>query len=349
MNLQLRITKIISETNDTKSFFLQPLSQNFISYKAGQFLTFIFQHRETEIRRSFSLGSVLRVDEEMFITVKRKPNGEISRLLFDHYKEGDILNAIFPSGKFILDENIFTIYYFISAGSGIVPVFALMKELLFFHSYAKIILINQSRSEDDIIYENELQQLKKQFSARFEWIQFFSRPKIQQHISTRLHNDLLEEIISSQTKNEKLRNVAFYLCGPLNYMRMAQFTLKLNGVKDEQIHKEQFVIESIAAPPLIKDFSPKNIILHFNRQTFYFTSAYPQTILDAALKQNIALPYSCKAGQCSTCVAFCKSGKIKMSVNEVLTEKDLNKNLVLTCVGYAETDAELDFDKAINL
>jgi ring-1,2-phenylacetyl-CoA epoxidase subunit PaaE len=69
--------------------------------------------------------------------------------------------------------------------------------------------------------------------------------------------------------------------------------------------------------------------------------AYPTTILDAALQQGIELPYSCKAGICSTCSATCVQGKIIMSTNEVLTDKDMVQGLVLTCTGYAVTDVEL--------
>jgi ring-1,2-phenylacetyl-CoA epoxidase subunit PaaE len=135
----------------------------------------------------------------------------------------------------------------------------------------------------------------------------------------------------------------FYLCGPPALMRMAQFTLKLMGFADDQIRRENFVVEYIPPPPLITDRDPKQIVIHFHKQTYHITSEFPTNILQAALNNNIQLPYSCRGGRCSTCVARLMKGNVKMSINDVLTNKDLENGLVLTCVGYPETDIELDF------
>jgi ring-1,2-phenylacetyl-CoA epoxidase subunit PaaE len=126
-------------------------------------------------------------------------------------------------------------------------------------------------------------------------------------------------------------------------MRMAEFTLRLLGFSADQIRKEHFVIGAPPPAPLLTDTSPKQVTIHHNQQTHYIQVAYPASILDAALQQGIELPYSCKGGRCSTCAAYCINGKVVMSMNEVLTEKDLAKGLVLTCVGFAATDTELSF------
>jgi ring-1,2-phenylacetyl-CoA epoxidase subunit PaaE len=135
----------------------------------------------------------------------------------------------------------------------------------------------------------------------------------------------------------------FYLCGPAGFMRMAVFTLRLMGVVDAQIRREQFTVEYVPPPPLLADMSPKRVMVRAGGQEYHFSTAWPSTILQSALAQGIALPYSCGGGRCSTCVARCVSGRVKMSINEVLTEGDLRAGLVLTCVGYAETDVGLEF------
>jgi len=345
MELKLRITKIISETKDTKSFFLQPINKNDIDYKAGQFVTLIIRLNKREVRRSYSLGSAPLVDEQLFITVKRKMNGEISRHLLDHYKEGDTLTCLAPSGRFTIHEPLTQTYFFIAAGSGITPVFALIKELLYHHDSTKIILIYQCRDEENIIYKKQLLALQKEFEERFEIIQFLSRPKASLNISQHLTNELLEEIIKQKINSQlSILNGQFYLCGPLPFMRMAEFTLRLLGFSGDQVRKEHFVIETPQHSPLLTDTSSKQLTVHHQQKTYNLKAAYPTSILDAALQNNIQLPYSCKAGRCSTCSAYCIKGKVVMSMNEVLTEKDLAKGLVLTCVGFAATDVELNFD-----
>jgi ring-1,2-phenylacetyl-CoA epoxidase subunit PaaE len=102
-------------------------------------------------------------------------------------------------------------------------------------------------------------------------------------------------------------------------------------------------VEYVPPPPLLTDTTPKQVIIHQKDSTFRFEAAWPDTILRAAERHHIALPYSCRGGRCSTCTAKCLSGKVKMSINEVLTEKELKEGWVLTCVGYAETDVVLSF------
>lgn len=341
MNQSFRIVNIIHETPDTRSFYLEPVNGENIEYKAGQFLTFIFADAGHEVRRSYSLGSTPGIDDHLFITVKRKPNGSVSRRLFDHCKKGDVLTAIEPSGRFIIEEPLSNRYVFIAAGSGITPVFSLIKHLLYFHPHATVLLINQCRDEANIIYAEQLTLLQTTFKERFTIKQLYSQPASHEYFSQRLNNTLVEMLIKQQLAEHNISNIQCYICGPVVFMLMAQFTLKLLHFKDEQIHKEQFVITPPPPPPLIADATPKQVSINYRHTLYNIQVAYPTTILDAALKQGVPLPFSCKAGICSTCMATCKKGSVLMSANEALTEKDLTQGKVLTCTSFAKTDVEL--------
>jgi len=341
MNLSFRIVNIIHETPDTRSFYLELINGSNIDYKAGQFLTFIFTDRGHEVRRSYSLGSTPGVDDNFFITVKRKPNGSISRRLFEHYRTGDILTAIEPSGKFVIEEPLHKRYVFIAAGSGIIPVFSIIKYLLYFHPGTTVLLINQCRDEANIIYAEQLQQLLSRFNTRFTIIQLYSQPYSHKYFSQRLNNTFVETTIRRQLMQHDIHSMQCYICGPVVFMLMAQFTLKLLHFKDDQIHKEQFVIIPPPPAPLITDTTPKLVAIYYKHQVYNVQVSYPMNILDAALQQGIQLPYSCKAGICSTCMATCKKGKVIMSTNEVLTEKDVAQGRILTCTGFAESDVEI--------
>ena len=59
-----------------------------------------------------------------------------------------------------------------------------------------------------------------------------------------------------------------------------------------------------------------------------------QSILQAALQNNLQLPYSCRTGICSTCTALCKRGTVIMTENDVLTDKDMDEGWILTCTGH---------------
>ena len=205
-----------------------------------------------------------------------------------------------------------------------------------------MLLIYQNHSEETVLFENALLEIRKEHPHRFAWISLFSRPGNHKHKPERLNNYLLEKLLLENGYFQQ--DALFYLCGPAAFMRMAQFTLKVLGIGDGQIKKENFTIDYIPPPPVFMDSTSRTIIIHYRKHTFQIEAAYPITILQAALNNNITLPYSCRGGRCSSCVARCLSGKVIMSINEVLTEKDLAYGLILTCVGFAETNVELDFD-----
>lgn len=342
METELLITKIVEETEDTKTYFLQPTDNGILSYKAGQFLTLLLEINGRKIRRSYSLGSTPKVDEMPFITIKRKINGEISRYIQDNFSVGNIIKTLPPAGRFIINYPVANSYFFIAGGSGIVPIFSIIKALLIFHPDSKVVLLNQSRSEKDIIYKKELEQLKDKFKMRFSWQQMFSKPITNKQSLKRLNNLLLEDILKEFFYlNPIQKQIVFYLCGPQAMMRMTEFTLKWMGFEAHQIKKEQFVVDlSKPAVPLVGKDS-KEVLLQYENKNYRFPVQYPKSILEAALENNIALPYSCKAGICSTCLATVKKGKIIMSTNKVLTEKEVEAHKILTCVAYAATDVEI--------
>ena len=341
--IMLEVTKIVRVDNECILVYLEADDGKPLSYLPGQFLTFIFDRDGREARRSYSIFTTPGIDKELAVLVKRVVNGEMSRYLIDHLAPGDRLQAIPPSGRFLLPQEYDPAepLLFIAAGSGISPVFSIIKEALLLRSAASVSLIYQNRTESQILFANELDELKESSGGRLKITLLLSNPASHQQVAARLNNTLLEKLL--QEMNVDFRQTRFYLCGPPAFMRMCQFVLHVMKVADEKIHKEIFYFESAPVARLSHSTETRTVLVNWNQRQYHFSVQYPDSILTAALRAGIKLPYSCRGGRCSTCTIRCKTGKVVMSINETLTERDLQAGLVLTCVGYPESDIELEY------
>jgi ring-1,2-phenylacetyl-CoA epoxidase subunit PaaE len=324
--LQLRIEAIKWETYDTATFFLAEITGKKIPYKAGQFITLIFTHRDEEIRRSYSLSSSL-TEDLLAVTIKRIDNGEISRFMLTKLKVGDILNAVEPAGKFTINHfQLPKDIFLFAAGSGIVPIFSQLKYLLSHAGESKVTLIYSSNNVE-VLFKTELDGLAAAHSERLRIVYLISSE------GNRLNNQGVEQLVK-QHLQFGLDRAEFYLCGPFPYMRMVRLTLLFLGVDAGKIRKENFVLETVQVAKTTINYPPGRVKIAFGGEWHDITVGENQSILQAALQNNIQLPYSCRVGSCSTCTAICKSGQVVMSTNEVLTDGDLAEGWILTCTGH---------------
>ncbi|HEY0066426.1 MAG TPA: ferredoxin--NADP reductase [Flavisolibacter sp.] len=305
-----------------------------IRWKAGQYLTLVRQEGGEEIRRSYSIIASPELDEPLGIGVKRVENGVFSRRLVDEARPGDRLLTTGTGGLFILPDNLpdYSQVFFFAAGSGITPVFSLLKTLLHTHASTRAVLVFSNPSPGKTIFYEELKLLEQQFPERFRLLFLFSNSPNLRY--ARLYREHLLELLQEHNALPP-EQCLFYVCGPEAYMRMCIYTLREQGVPPENIKRENFITYN-AKPPKAEppDKNAYSVTIRSQGTVFQFTSAYPDTILSAAKKQGIILPYSCEAGRCGNCAARCLHGNVWMSYNEVLTPRDLQSGLILTCTGY---------------
>lgn len=326
MYLSFTVNDIIQETPDIRSFVLSP-DQPF-QYKPGQFLTIV----RGDVRRSFSFSSHPS-DPFPKVTLKRIPNGEISRWLFDHVKVGDRIETIEASGMFTYPEDTsdYDTVMFMAAGSGITPIMSLIREALSRNDGVKLILLYSNRSKQQTVFHDELVRLQEEHADRLT-IHFFFSSNMDLH-RARMGRLALENILGS-TMKDPVRTL-FFLCGPHIYMQNITITLLTEGVPDDNIRREIFFdpLPPIANIPPDMDMHTVNV--HYEGKLYSLKVQFPKSILQTAKEQGIMLPYSCEAGRCGTCAGTCTRGEVWMLRNEVLLDKEMAKGRVLTCTGFA--------------
>ncbi|HEY0356748.1 MAG TPA: ferredoxin--NADP reductase [Flavisolibacter sp.] len=327
----LVVKEVIEEVEGFKIFSFE--DGHGIHYSSGQYLTFIRNINGVEHRRSYSITSSPHLHEPLSVGVKRIPNGLFSRYFTDTISAGDHLTTSGAGGLFVLPPDIHSIHqlFFLAAGSGITPIYSLMKTALHMYPHLSIVLVYSNSTPSKTIFLDEISALEEQFKGRLvvQWL--FSDSK--DLSKARLHADFLIRMVKQLVTRQD--GVLFYICGPESYMRMCTYVLQQEGVDGEQIRKENFVVHSNKARQLLPpDRDSHKVFIDMPGQRYEVNVDYPDSILKAARKHGIMLPYSCEAGSCGSCAARKVHGRIWHSSNEVLTEKDLENGLVLTCTAH---------------
>lgn len=339
---RVKVSRIITETAESKTFELEPLDGWQPAYQAGQFITLVFKTAHGEKRRSYSLSSAPGLNEVLSITIKWVVNGEFSRFLLDHLKVGEILLTSGISGMFQLPKAIAADMHFcfLAAGSGIVPCYSQIKTLLKKETN-KITLIYSNRSQADTIFFSQLEALRQNYAGRFEIHYLFSSSN--DIYRRRMSKWLLEQLVQ-QYLEQTLETTLFYLCGPYEYMQTIEITLRIQ-VPASSIIKESFDTLPRRVFPEPPDKAAHKVRITIGGKQFDLEVQFPKSILKAAKEQSIELPYSCEAGRCSSCIATCTKGELWMAYNEVLVDKEIKKGRVLVCQAFPIWgDAEILYD-----
>lgn len=333
--MDLLIADIVEETKDVKTFFLKPADGSSLLYCPGQFLTFTIDIAGKEQRRSYSFSSTPGIDLLPSITAKRVDNGYFSRWLIDRARPGDILrSAGQATGIFTLPADLapYRAVWLFAAGIGITPLFSLLKSLLFHTNVPRVVLLYSNKSKEQTVFLHSLNSLQEKYPGRLQLVYLWGNTQDlrRARLSKESFPLLLREALTDNPEH-----VLSYLCGPTPYMWLVQMLLQDAGVPPSAIRREAFIVNSEVPRRLPTDKIPHRVRVVLPGSEHSFINAYPQSILDSAKAAGIALPYSCNAGQCGSCTAICKEGKVWMSYNEVLTDHDIALGRVLTCTGHA--------------
>ena len=118
-------------------------------------------------------------------------------------------------------------------------------------------------------------------------------------------------------------------------MDHARHVLLSLGVTRERILQESFGESkpSIESPSLETSTVETVVFLHSGKVCQVSSG---NTLLDAAERNGVQIPFGCRQGQCGTCATRVLSGTVRMDVEAGLTAEQENAGYVLPCVSRAE-------------
>jgi len=336
----LTIADIHHETIDTivVSLEIPTALQNEFKYVSGQYVTFKKVIQGNEVRRSYSIcSSPYDNKNTISVAIKRIDNGLFSNYAYQHLKKGDVIETMTPTGNFTVEINSNNHKYYvgIALGSGITPIISILKSVLHNEEKSFFSLIYGSRNAENIIFKNELDELKSRYNNRFEIIHVFSRDKSGNSLyEGRLDEMKFDAILQA---HPFMANAHEYLiCGPESVIKMVSDTLQRKGKNKEAIRYELFtttVNEAEVVKTETKITSEVTVIID-DEETVFSLSSTGENILDAALDAGADAPYACKGAVCCTCKAKVLEGKVHMDLNHALTEKEVAQGFVLTCQAH---------------
>jgi ring-1,2-phenylacetyl-CoA epoxidase subunit PaaE len=309
-----------------------------------------------EVRRTYSICSATD-ESQLRIGVRMHERGSMSGHLGRKLRAGDELEVLPPTGRFFLtpDAKAARTYCAFASGSGITPILGIVRNVLKHEPGSRLLLFYGNRTTSSIMFAEELLALKDQYPQRLALYFLMSRePQDVELFNGRLD---AEKIGVLGRKLFDARGVdAYFLCGPDTMIESVKEGLVGLGVEQTRIHSEHFTSEAKREvglkPDLQRDEKAQvqartqvTVVMDGRRRTFEMASD-GTTVLEAAEAAGLDLPYSCRAGVCSTCRTRVVRGDVTMMTNYALEPWEVEAGYVLCCQALpAASELEITYDE----
>lgn len=323
---------------------------NDYSFAPGQYLTLRTTMDGEEVRRSYSICSGPD-DGELRIAVKKVDGGAFSSWAADELKAGDELDVMTPTGRFGVAHapDQARVYVGFAAGSGITPILSIVKGVLAREPNSRFFLFYGNRSTSSMMFLETLEELKDRFLQRFSLFHVISGEEQDIPIlHGRLDGEKVRVLLRSLVPAASVDHV--FICGPTGMSEDIETTCRAIGIAEERIHVERFVSEFGGKPrarKVVEASAPPKALasLVIDGKRREVPVAEDESILDAALRAGMDLPFACKGGMCSTCRAKLVEGEAQMEVNYSLEPWELKAGFILTCQARPVSDrVVVDYD-----
>ena len=194
----------------------------------------------------------------------------------------------------------------------------------------------------------QLLSLKDRYLDRLSFgIVMEREPDEAELLSGKLDGAKIEAIASRLLEPKDVHG--YFVCGPESLTADVRSALGGLGVDPARIHVEQTAQSGAARSTTPAAANQRETQVSFvmdGRRRSFTMRTGDESILDAAGRAGIELPFSCRAGVCSTCRTKLVRGEVEMAENYALEDWELQQGFVLACQSRAKTaQIELTYDE----
>jgi ring-1,2-phenylacetyl-CoA epoxidase subunit PaaE len=323
-------------------------------FHAGQYVTVRRMIGDCQERRTYS---IVTAPGRSFLRLGVREQGRMSRELAARVRPGDTLEVATPIGRFrtAVDPVRTRSYVALAAGSGITPVLSLATDILGREPNSRFTLIYGNRSIARTMFLEETLALKNRYLGRFSV--YFVMSREPQH--TALLNGRIDGAKVEALAREVVEIAAadeYFVCGPGGMVEEVRDALKrLNP--ESPVRIERFATSAgttqpagpraAGAPdaPAREVLASISVLMDGRRRSFPMAPD-DASVLEAAERAGLELPFSCRSGICATCRTKIVSGEAVMSHNIALEPWEMNAGFVLCCQARPTTPSlELSYDE----
>jgi ring-1,2-phenylacetyl-CoA epoxidase subunit PaaE len=322
-------------------------------FRAGQHLALRASIEGREERRTYSIVNPEGA-ASLTIGVRVHEAGRMSRHLAGTLAVGDSVDVMTPNGSFVAQPTgKARLCVAFAAGSGITPVLSIAATVLETEPASRFQLYYGNTSTARTMFLEEVQALKDRFLARFSVCFVMSREP--QDVD--LFNGRIDAARVAAFAKHGLALAAadeYFLCGPGTMSDEVQAALAAQGVTG-RVHVEHFAAAAggdTAPAPAVAPARPVDqaagatITVVMDGRRRQFTMQPDELILEAAERAGLDLPFSCRAGVCSTCRAKLVSGSATMEHNVALEDWEVDAGYILCCQSRPTSAAlEISYDE----
>lgn len=324
-----RITKIRHENGQCVTVSFELMEGYRFRFKSGQFVRVVVDLGGGLYRRCYSLSSPAENDIHT-LTIKQHFQGRVSSYFNGKAKTGDLFYIDEPAGEFVLPKikPYEQRYGFIAAGSGIVPVWSLIQDVLGKAPEADIHLIYINQSSGNAIFKKNLDSLVKR-SPNFTIDYIFTRKNGKKRDRRHTSGQVLVRKIPMPLERE------LYICAPSGIVSSVLEAYDKVGVSDQDVRVELYT----GASSVTDDADLKPRVVSFVRPGLFSRPRHirqrkVETILETAKHAGVVIDQKCTVGTCQTCKIRLASGTVIMDEPNTLTLQDAEKGVILACVAY---------------